>query len=156
MRLPRLPFPVPAVPAGGWGSSGPRLARPMARPPVLNVRRYSRVTGIPLAPANAQAVVAGGTATASIGPAGLGNVWYPTQITVATTTGVLDTSTCSIYLGPAISQATLLGQIFTGNGVLAAALPSIQPGEFLIAQWTGARNGDTAVMNVQGTMDALA
>jgi hypothetical protein len=38
---------------------------------------------------------------------------------------------------------------------VAAALPPIQPGQFLIAVWSGANGGDVATMNVQGTMDAL-
>lgn len=154
-RLPRLPYPVPARLAGGWGATGRRLI-PMMRPPVLNVRQYQRVTGVPLQPGSGQAVVSGGAASVSLGPSGLGNIWYPTQITVATTTGPLDTSTCSVYLGPSTSGATLLGQVFSGNGVLAAALPPIQPGEFLIASWSAAHNGDTVLMNIQGTMDALA
>lgn len=154
-RLPRIPFPVPAIRAGGWQSTGYRLV-PMTRPPVLHIRHYQRVTGVPLQPSSGQAVVSGGIASVSLGPSGLGNIWYPTQITVATTTGPLDTSTCSVYLGPSTSGATLLGQVFSGNGVLAAALPPIQPGEFLIAAWTAAHNGDTAIVNIQGTMDALA
>jgi hypothetical protein len=99
-----------------------------------------------------------GQAQVQLGPSGLGNIWYPTQITVATTTSMaqgFDGSTCNIYLGPSISPLTLLGTV-VGGGILAAALPNIQPGQFLIAQWTGANPGDTAVMNVQGTMDALA
>lgn len=151
--------PVPAVRAGGWHGSPPGLAF-QRRPPVISVRQYQPVRGVPLQPQNAQALVAGGTATVRLGPAGLGNVWYPTQVTVATTTGVttgLDTSIANLYLGPLISPATLLAPaLFGGNGVIATALPNIQPGQFLIVVWTGAKNGDTAVMNVQGSMDALA
>jgi hypothetical protein len=46
--------------------------------------------------------------------------------------------------------------VFGGNGIVAAALPNIQPGIYLIAKWTGGNNGDLATMNVQGVMDAAA
>jgi hypothetical protein len=100
-----------------------------------------------------------GTAQCQIGPAGLGNIWYPTQVTLSTTTGIstgLDSSVANLYLGPAGTPLTLLGTVFGGNGVVALALPSIQPGQYLIAEWTGANPGDLASMNVQGSMDALA
>jgi hypothetical protein len=119
---------------------------------------YTRqITGIPLQPGQASGVIpASGTITLSIGPSGFGNVWYPAQVTVSTTTGPLDTSTCSVYLGPANTPVTLLGQIFTGNGVLAAALPNMTAGQYLIAVWTSGHNGDTAAINITGTMDTIS
>jgi hypothetical protein len=99
-----------------------------------------------------------GTAQCQLGPAGLGNIWYPAQVTLSTTTGIttgLDTSVASLYLGPVVNATTLLGTVFGGNGIVAAALPSIQPGQYLIAQWSGATPGDIASMNVSGTMNAL-
>jgi hypothetical protein len=157
-RRPRLPGPVPAVPAGGWQATGWRL-RPMMRPRVIGLAAYQPVQGIPLQPASGQALVSGGgAAQVQLGPAGLGNTWYPSQVTVGTTTSAAsgsDSSVCNVYLGPQVSLATLLGTV-NGGGVLAAALPNIQPGQFLIAVWSGANSGDTAAMNVQGTMDALA
>lgn len=150
--------PVPAIPAGGWQAGGARLV-PMRRPRVIGLASYQPVRGVPLQPANGQALVsAGGAATVQLGPAGLGNIWYPTQVTVATTTGIttgIDSAVCNVYLGPQVSPATLLGTIFGGNGILAAALPNIQPGQFLIAVWSNGHSGDTAAMNVQGSMDAL-
>jgi hypothetical protein len=100
-----------------------------------------------------------GTAQCQIGPAGLGNIWYPTQVTLSTTSGIatgLDSSVANLYLGPAGTPLTLLGTVYGGNGVVGLALPSIQPGQYLIAQWTGAVPGDMASMNVQGSMDGLA
>lgn len=100
-----------------------------------------------------------GNAQCILGPSGAGNIWYPTQVTLSTTTGItagFDGSVASLYLGPVISPNTLLGTVIGGNGIVAAALPPIQPGQFLIAQWAGAVGGDTATMNVQGTMDALS
>jgi hypothetical protein len=100
-----------------------------------------------------------GLATCQLGPAGLGNVWYPTQVTLSTTTGIttgLDTSVAGLYLGPSGVATYLLGTVFGGNGIVAAALPNIQPGLYLIAKWTGGNNGDLATMNIQGVMDAAA
>jgi hypothetical protein len=98
-------------------------------------------------------------AVVQLAPAGLGNIWYPTQVTLATSTGILtglDTSVANLYLGPSVSPATLLGTVTGGNGVVATALPNIQPGQYLIAVWTGGNIGDAAVMNILGSMDALA
>lgn len=91
-----------------------------------------------------------------VGPQGMGTVWYPIQVTLSTTTGALDTSTANIYLGPAITPATLVGVVQGGNGTAALAIPNMAPGQTLITQWTNGHPGDTASMNVIGTMDALA
>lgn len=97
-----------------------------------------------------------GQASISVGPQGLGNVWYPAQVTIKTDSGVNDTSTCSIFLGAAATPITLLGTIFPGGiGTLAAAVPPLCPGQALIAQWTGGNPGDVASINVIGTMDSV-
>jgi hypothetical protein len=49
----------------------------------------------------------------------------------------------------------LVAQIYTGNGVAALAIPSMTPGQYIIAVWTGGHTGDIAAINVIGTMDAL-
>ena len=124
---------------------------------VTPVGRYrNRVTQIPLTGGQGQAVIASGTATVTVGPQGLGNIWYPAQVTLSTTTGPLDTSTCKVYLGAQGVPITLLGTIYTGNGTLAAAVPPMQPGQFIIAIWTGGHNGDVAAVNIIGLMDALS
>lgn len=90
-----------------------------------------------------------------VGPQGLATTWYPAQVTLSTTTGVLDTSTALIYLGPAVTPATQVGQVFTGNGTAALAIPAMQPGQTIIVQWVNGHGADTAAMNVIGTMDAI-
>jgi hypothetical protein len=97
----------------------------------------------------------GGPLTLSVAPQGMGTVWYPLQVTLSTTTGPLDTSVASVYLGPAITPITLVGTVYSGNGTVALAIPSMSPGQVLVAQWTGGHLGDTASMNVIGSMDAL-
>jgi len=93
--------------------------------------------------------------TLTAGPQGLGTTWYPAQVTLSTTTGALDTSTALVYLGSQGVPITLVGSVFTGNGTVALAIPSMAPGQVLIVTWTNGHAGDTAAFNVVGTMDAL-
>jgi hypothetical protein len=126
--------------------------------PRLPIEAFTRrLDGLPLTGGQAQGFIpASGTLTLTIGPQGLGTTWYPVQVTLSTTTGVLDTSTANVYLGPLVTPATLVGQLFSGNGTVALAIPAMQPGQYLVIVWTGATIGDTAAANVIGTMDALA
>jgi hypothetical protein len=129
------------------------------RPGVPAMERYSRRVTAPLQGGQGQAVVAGGTALVSVGPTGAGVTWYPSQMTISTTTGIesgLDTSICQIYLGPAGVPVTLLTTVYGGNGLVGVALPALQGGQYVIAQWSGAHNGDVAAVNIGGTMEALA
>jgi hypothetical protein len=103
------------------------------------------------------AVITGssGPLTLTAGPQGLGTVWYPAQVTLSTTTGSLDTSTALVYLGSQGVPITLVGTVFTGNGTVALAIPSMSPGQVLIVTWVNGHAGDTAAFNIVGTMDAL-
>lgn len=137
-----------------------RLAprRGPGRPVRIPVEQYTQqVTGIPLTGGQGTAKVsAAGAATISVGPAALGTVWYPAQVTVQTTSGVNDASTCNIYLGPAGVPVTLVATIYPGGiGTAAVAVPSMTPGQYLIAVWSGGNSGDTASMNVIGTATAV-
>jgi hypothetical protein len=177
VRLPPVPPPLGALvvrfPRGWRGTFHPQAARgpdqlayrpgwrgtgmrPMTPVPV---QRYTRkASGIPLTGGQAQGIVPGsGTITLQAAPAGLGTVWYPAQVTISTTTGQLDTSSALVYEGPStiLTPATLVGSLFSGNGVLALALPDITPGQAVTVVWTGATPGDTAAFNIIGTMDAL-
>ena len=93
--------------------------------------------------------------TLTAGPQGLATTWYPAQVTLSTTTGALDTSTALVYLGSQGVPITLVGSVFTGNGTVALAIPSMTPGQVLIVTWTNGHPGDTAAFNIVGTMDAL-
>jgi hypothetical protein len=126
--------------------------------PRIPVEAYARrLSQIPLTGGQAQGTVPGpGLLTLSIGPQGLGTVWYPVQVTLSTTTGPLDTSTALVYLGPLVTPATLVATLYSGNGTAALAIPPMTPGQFLVVAWSGAHPGDTAAVNVIGTMDALS
>lgn len=116
----------------------------------------SKATGVPLTGGQNQGKIPGsGTLTLTAGPQGLGTIWYPAQVTLSTTTGVLDTSTALVYLGSQGVPITLVASVFSGNGTVALAIPSMSPGQVLIVEWTGAHQGDTAAFNIVGTMDAL-
>lgn len=152
---------MPAWPRGlhqaaATGRAVRQVAIRIPRPPVTE---YTQVAdGIPLGDGQGQAVVASNAAQVQIGPQGLGTVWYPAQVTVSTTTGVLDTSSCDIYVGPGpvLVRTNLMGTVFpAGRGVLAVALPPMPVGWFLTAVWSGAKNGDIAAVNVTGSKRAL-
>lgn len=135
----------------GWQGSGARRIEPV---PISAYR--GRLTGVGLTGGQAQGTISGGGAlTMSVGPQGLGTVWYPAQVTLSTTTGPLDTSTALVYLGAQGVPITLVATQYTGNGVVALAVPPMTPGQVLIVSWSGAHPGDTAALNIIGTMDAL-
>ena len=137
----------------GYAGSG------MQRTRQVPIGAYSqRVTGIQLNGGQAQSKVsAAGTATASIGPAGLGTIWYPAQATISTTTGAADNSTCQIYLGAQGVPNLLVGQSYAAGGdTVALAVPAMAVGQLLIAVWSGGNSGDLATINILGTMDALS
>jgi hypothetical protein len=92
----------------------------------------------------------------SVGPQGLGNVWYPAQAVIGTTSGINDNSVCNAYLGVAGVPTTLVGTAYPGgSGTIALAVPPLSPGEYLIFEWTGGNPGDVASVNVLGTMDTI-
>lgn len=155
MRVPRGLH----SPAGAWAPNRlgwrPASPRPIGR---LPMHLYGqRVSSVPLTGGQAQGVIgSAGTATLSVGPAGAGNVWYPASVTISTTSGVNDFSVCNFYLGPAGVPVALVGTLFPGGtGTASLAIPSMTPGQYIIAQWTGAKSGDTCSMNVIGLMDSL-
>lgn len=117
----------------------------------------SKISSVPLTGGQGQAIVsAAGAAQVTVGPQGIGTTWYPASATVSTTSGVNDTSTCNVYLGPNGLPNQLVGTLFPGGaGVVSLAIPSMQPGWYVIAQWSGAKTGDIAAINIIGTMDAL-
>lgn len=148
--------PVPRVRgAGGWM---PQIRfAPMRRPPSPPQRLYratatSQIGGYGVG----QSVVSAGTATVRVGPSGVGTRWYPQQLTISTTSGVTDTSTCIVYLGPSAVPAAILWQSQSGGAdVGGAAIPMMQPGDLITAVWSGAKNGDLATLRVIGDLQAL-
>jgi hypothetical protein len=145
-----------AIPAGSWAAAGNRFFK-LPRPYVVPIGAYTgKLTGLTLSGGqNAGIISAGGAVTVSVGPQGLGTLWYPGQVTISTTTGPLDGATALIYLGNGGVPTELLATVYTGNGTAGLAVPPMQPGDLIIVQWTGGHPGDIAALNIVGTMDAL-
>jgi hypothetical protein len=147
---------VPAVPAGTWRAAANRFFKLRVNPPVPISAYTQLIQGVPLSGGQASGQVpASGALTLSVGPQGLGTTWYPAQVTLSTSAGPLDTSNAVVYLGNGGVPVTSVGQQFSGNGVLALAVPPMQPGDLIIVSWTGAHPGDVAALNIIGTQDAL-
>ena len=137
----------------GWHGTGMQLVQ---RPPITWYNTL--ISGVPLTGGQAVATVSvAGTATVTIGPQGLGTTWYPTQVTISTSTGANDNSTAQIFLGSKSLANLMVGQSYAaGQDTVAIAVPPLTPGALLICAWTGGHRGDTAVMNIVGTMDVLS
>jgi hypothetical protein len=116
-----------------------------------------RADNLPLTGAQALLVLNGsGGGTASVGPTGLGTVWYPASAVFGTSVTPFDSSTISLYIGPAGVPTTLQGTLITGGvGTIALAIPQLTPGLYIIAVWTGGTPGSTVSMNVTGSASAL-
>jgi hypothetical protein len=148
---------IPAIPAGSWLAAGNRFFKRTLNPPVPIGAYTRKITGVPLTGGQASGLIpAGGALTLSVGPQGLGTLWYPAQATISTSTGALDVSTALAYLGVGGVPTMLIATVYSGNGTIAVAVPPMQPGDFLIVTWTGAHVGDVASVNVIGTMNALS
>lgn len=146
-------------PAGGRFPGSKLTAAPQVRPVVrLPMQLYRQpITGIPLVGGQAQGKIsAAGALTLSVGPAGSGTIWYPVSVVISTTSGVNDTSVCMVYLGPAGVPVTLQATLNPGGfGTASLAIPSMAPGQYLIAVWSGGKNGDIASFNITGTMSSV-
>lgn len=136
------------------GAAGSGAQRITATP----VTRYTKtISGVPISGGQVQGTVpASGTISLSVGPQGLGTVWYPAQVTLSTSKGTLDTSTALVYLGAAGTPITLVATVFSGNGTAALAIPDMSPGQYIIVEWTGATPGNTVAANIIGTQQALS
>lgn len=109
-------------------------------------------------------ITAGGTGLVAVGPSGVGNTWYPTGVTVATTTSTkngFDASTVTVYQGPPPVGATFiagLSQVLLtingggGGGVIGGVLVD---GQQIFAVWANANPGDQCTLIVLGDQDVL-
>lgn len=150
----RSPFPYPHPAGASTKNIGARRYGAQSAP----IEAYSQLTTpIPINGAQGFATInAQGNAQVSVGPSGLGTVWYPAASVLFTALGAADAASANVYIGPSNLPNTLQGgPIFTGNGVLALAIPAMSPGLSIIAVWTGGKPGTVVSMNIVGTMIAL-
>jgi hypothetical protein len=131
---------------------------PIRRPHTVPIWEYTMPVRTDIPNGYGTSVVsAGGAATVTVGPQGVGTVWYPVLAAISTTTGTADASTCQLFVGP-LSQLQLInGTSYAGGGdSIGLGVPPLRPGYFIVAVWAGGHTGDTAALAVYGTQDVLA
>ena len=129
---------------------------PLSRPATVGQEQYTQKVRGPLQGGYGTATVSGaGVAKVTIGPTGVGTVWYVQQIGIATTTGAADASTCAVYVGP-MGGLTLIGsQSYAGGGDSVGGVWTLFPGMFIVGQWSGGHAGDLAALTLYGSQDLL-
>lgn len=159
VRLPwgmHLPAAGRGVPTDSWrpGSNGSGMAL-RGRP---SIGGYQQQTRTPITGNSQQATFnAQGTATIRLGPNGLGTTWYPQAATVATSVGANDAATVTIYKGAQAVLTVVVGQSYSGGGdTVGLSSPPLQPGEQLIAIWTGGTSGKFASLVIYGDQTVLS
>jgi hypothetical protein len=162
-RVPGASGLAPLAQSIGRGRSQRNVGFTIARPPSLAPGQYQGRQATAITGGYAARVVpAGGIVTVYCGPMGLGTVWYPQAVAISTTTGANDASTCALYLSPLQNGSTLApstqigGQSYAGGGdTIGVAVPPMWAGLFIVAQWTGAKVGDLAALQVYGQQKTL-
>lgn len=140
--------------AGGWGLPGPMIRRPPVAP-VTQFRGVRRVAIRPGEGTGTATISAAGTAKITLGPAAL-ITWYVSYVSISTTSGANDSSTCSVTLGPATNGIVPGGQSYVGGGdTISLGGRALRPGEYITLQWSGGNQGDLAIATVNGEQDIL-
>lgn len=144
LTRPAGTLPAPLASTASW------------RIPSTPIERYRPLLRSPMVGVVGQAVIVGGAATVQLGPQGVGTRWYPVQGIITTSTGVNDASTCQLYMGT-VAVANLIGATsYAGGGdTFGLSGHMMQPGDYLIAVWSGGNNGDTATLRVTGDQVAM-
>lgn len=95
---------------------------------------------------------ASGNGIAFVGPTIVREHWNPTNVAVSATTAVKDAK-CDVYLGTNPIAAQLVLSTATGSSGDSSGASGIdmQPGQLLLAKWTGGDVGATATIHVNGT-----
>lgn len=142
--------------AGSWipGLLGPGIRRP----PVAPVTHFTNVRRMGIRPGEGTktAIVSGaGTAKITLGPDAL-ITWYVDYVSISTTSGANDVSTCAVTLGPATNGIVPGGQSYVGGGdTISLGGRAIRPGEYITLQWSGGHATDLAIATVNGAQDVL-
>lgn len=143
--------------AGSWGLPGPGIRRPVTAP-IFAFQKTQRVAirqGEGTKTATVTGAAGAGTATVTIGPEAL-ITWYVDYVSISTTSGANDTSTCSATVGPVAHGIVPTGQSYNGGGdVVSLGGRAMRPGEYITLTWSGANPGDQAIATVYGAQDIL-
>lgn len=98
-----------------------------------------------------------GVAQAQVGPHGTGETWQLDQCFLSTSVGQLDAATCVVYVGPqALPMYAVTGSLQGGASQFGLGGTGLQPGEFVIAVWSGGTAAALAYLRVTGVKTALA
>ena len=156
--MPRLYIP-PGMRAG-LAAQRQRAMKPvtsLSRPATVGQEQYTQKVRGQLQGGYGTAIVSGsGSATVTVGPTGVGTVWYVQQVSINTATGAADASTCAVYWGP-MGGLTLIGsQSYAGGGDSLGGTWQLFPGMFIVAKWSGGHAGDLAALTISGLQDLLA
>lgn len=140
--------------AGDWGLLGPMIRRPPS-PPVTAFTQVRRVAIRPGEGTKTATVSGAGSATVTLGPDAL-ITWYVDYVSIQTTSGAADSSTCAATVGPVFHGIVPTGQSYAGGGdVISLGGRALRPGEYITLVWSGGKSGDQAVATVYGSQDIL-
>lgn len=94
---------------------------------------------------------ASGNGRVAIGPKVVREKWSPSQATVSVSSTVLE-SKCAIYLGVGRVPGQKLGESRTGSSgdTYGFGALALQPGQHIVAVWTGGDPGALATIGVFG------
>lgn len=159
VRMPSSWLASRAAPAGTGPAVSPQIRQPV-RP---HLSAYTSLVTVDLGNSGVAptAVFANGEAWTLIGPAGTGGSWALDQAYLSTSVGPLDSSMCSLYVGPYMVpfQPVQMYQVVAGlaGGASQFGLGgvTVPMGWFCTAYWTGGTNGATAALRLTGTQTAL-
>lgn len=109
---------------------------------------------VPFNAVTASAVAtAGGIATATIGPIGLGQEWTVSRTVISSTSALRSTAT--IYRN-SVSPGMFVDQTQGGgNGDSTGTGYRLQSGESIVVQWTGCTPGATCIVSVDGELEQM-
>jgi hypothetical protein len=140
--------------AGGWGLPGPGIRRPAVRP-VTSFTKTQRLAIRPGEGTLTATVSAAGTALLALGPDAL-ITWYLSYVSISTTTGVNDNSTCTVQVGPYGTGINPAGVGYSGGGdTISLGGRALKPGEYVVMAWAGGNPGDLAIATAYGDQDIL-
>lgn len=140
--------------AGGWGLPGPGIRRPPSAP-VTAFTKTLRVAIRPGEGTKTALVSAAGTAQITLGPEAL-TTWYVNYVSIETTTGANDSSTCAAQVGPVSHGINPTGQSYVGGGdTISLGGRALRPGEYITLTWSGGNPGDQAIATLYGDQDVL-
>jgi hypothetical protein len=128
------------------------------RPPSAPLHLFTGIRRLAIRPGEGTRTAimsAGGTATITVGPDAL-ITWYVSYVSLETSTGAADASTCQVQVGPAGQGINPSGQSYAGGGdIVSLGGRALKPGEYITLTWSGGHPGDQAIATVYGDQDIL-